>query len=97
MGSLLVPFIPVVSPYDEVKEVIEKLWDWWMEEGKNRERIGETIRRMSFQKMLEVTGIKADPRHVQEPRTNPYIFGKEEDVTGGWERDINEFRKRHQR
>ncbi|MCK9241111.1 dissimilatory-type sulfite reductase subunit alpha [Desulfocurvus sp.] len=97
MGSLLVPFVPVEDPYDEVKEVVENLWDWWMEEGKNRERIGETIRRMSFQKMLEVTGIKADPRHVQEPRTNPYIFWKEEDVTGGWERDINEFRKRHQR
>lgn len=97
MGSLLVPFVPVEEPYDEVKEVVENLWDWWMEEGKNRERIGETIRRMSFQKMLEVTGIKADPRHVQEPRTNPYIFWKEEDVTGGWERDINEFRKRHQR
>ena len=98
MGSLLVPFIEVNAPdYEEVKEVVENLWDWWMEEGKNRERIGETIRRQGFQKMLEVTGIKADARHVQEPRTNPYIFWKEEDVDGGWERDINEFRKRHQR
>jgi len=97
MGSLLVPFVPVEGEYDEVKEVVENLWDWWMEEGKNRERIGETIRRMGFQKMLEVTNIKADARHVQEPRTNPYIFWKEEDVEGGWQRDINEFRKRHQR
>ncbi|NJB69288.1 sulfite reductase alpha subunit [Desulfobaculum xiamenense] len=97
MGSLLVPFVPVEEPYDEVKEVVENLWDWWMEEGKNRERIGETIKRQGFQKLLEVTGIKADPRHVQEPRSNPYIFWKEEDVEGGWDRDINEFRKRHQR
>jgi sulfite reductase alpha subunit len=97
MGSLLVPFVPVEGEYDEVKEVVENLWDWWMEEGKNRERIGETIRRMGFQKMLEVTNIKADARHVQEPRTNPYIFWKEEEVEGGWNRDINEFRKRHQR
>ncbi len=97
MGSLLVPFVPVEGEYDEVKEVIENLWDWWMEEGKNRERIGETIKRMGFQKMLEVTNIQADPRHVQEPRSNPYIFWKEEDVDGGWDRDINEFRKRHQR
>ncbi|BBD09796.1 dissimilatory-type sulfite reductase subunit alpha [Desulfovibrio ferrophilus] len=97
MGSLLVPFVPVQGDYEEVTEVVENLWDWWMEEGKNRERIGETIRRMGFQKMLEVTNIKADARHVQEPRTNPYIFWKEEDVEGGWQRDVNEFRKRHQR
>ena len=33
--------------------------DWWMEEGKNRERVGELIMRQGFQKLLEVTGIKA--------------------------------------
>jgi len=98
MASLLVPFIEVNPPdYDELKEVIENLWDWWMEEGKNRERIGELIRRQGFQKMLEVTGIKADARHVSAPRANPYIFWKEEDVEGGWTRDINVFREKHQR
>jgi sulfite reductase alpha subunit len=97
MGSLLVPFLKVEEPYDEIKEVVENLWDWWMEEGKNRERIGELIKRQGFQKMLEVTGIKAMAQHVKEPRSNPYIFWKEEEVEGGWERDINEFRKHHQR
>lgn len=97
MSSLLVPFVPVEAPYDEVKEVIENIWDWWMEEGKNRERVGETMKRMGFQKLLEVTNRKADPRNVWEPRHNPYIFWKEEDVTGGWTRDIDAYRKRHQR
>jgi len=41
--------------------------------------------------------LDADPRMIQEPRSNPYIFWKEEDVPGGWERDIVEFRKKHQR
>ena len=59
MASLLVPFVPVQKPYTEIKEVIENIWDWWMEEGKNRERVGETIKRLSFQKLLEVTNIKA--------------------------------------
>lgn len=59
MGSLLVPFVPVEAPYTEVKEIIEKIWDWWMEEGKNRERLGETMKRLSFQKLLEVTEIPA--------------------------------------
>jgi sulfite reductase alpha subunit len=55
------------------------------------------IKRQGFQKLLEATGIKAVPQHVQEPRHNPYIFWKAEEVEGGFERDINEFRKYHQR
>ncbi|MBI5590054.1 MAG: dissimilatory-type sulfite reductase subunit alpha [Deltaproteobacteria bacterium] len=97
MGSLLIPFIKVEEPYDEIKEVIEGVWDWWMEEGKNRERLGELIKRQGFQKLLEVTNIEAMPQHVQEPRHNPYIFWREDEVEGGFEREITEFRKYHQR
>ena len=97
ISSLLVPFIKAEEPYDEIKEVIENLWDWWMEEGKNRERIGELMKRQGFQKMLEVTGLKATAQHVKEPRSNPYVFWKEDEVPGGWKGDINEFRKYHQR
>ena len=97
MGSLLVPFVKAEDPYDEIKEVIESIWDWWMEEGKNRERLGELIKRQGFQKLLDVTNIKPVAQHVQEPRTNPYIFWKEDEVEGGWERDVNEFRKHHLR
>lgn len=97
MGSLLVPFIEVTQPYDEVKEVIEKIWDWWMEDGKNRERLGETIRRLSFQRLLEVVGLEAQAVHVKEPRHNPYIFFNEDEVPGGWNRDLEAYRSRHQR
>jgi sulfite reductase alpha subunit len=97
MGSLLVPFIKAEEPYDEIKEVIENIWDWWMEEGKNRERLGELIKRQGFQRLLEATGIDPDPRHVKEPRHNPYIFWKADEVPGGFERDVDEFRKHHQR
>ncbi|MDD4953105.1 MAG: dissimilatory-type sulfite reductase subunit alpha, partial [Desulfovibrionaceae bacterium] len=85
MASLLIPFIKVQEPFDELKELIEGIWDWWMEEGKNRERLGELMKRQGFQKLLEATGVKADARMVSEPRTNPYIFWKAEDVPGGWE------------
>jgi sulfite reductase alpha subunit len=98
MSTLIVPFMKAESPYTEIKEtVIEPIWDWWMEEGKNRERLGELMKRQGFQKLLEVTGFDPDPRMVQEPRTNPYIFWKEEEVEGGWERDIEAFRKKHLR
>lgn len=97
IGSLLVPFMKVKEPYDELKELIEKVWDYWMEEGKNRERVGELIKRNGMQRMLEECGLKAIPQHVSEPRSNPYIFWKEDEVPGGFTGDINEFRKHHQR
>ena len=98
MATLGVPFIKVEPPYTEIKEtVIEPIWDWWMEEGKNRERLGELIKRQGMQKLLEVTGFKAIPQMIQEPRSNPYVFWREDEVPGGWKRDINEFRKYHQR
>ena len=99
MGSLLVPFVEVNpdNEYQAIKDVIEPLWDWWMENGKNRERVGELIKRQGFRRLLEETGIEPVPQHVQEPRTNPYIFWKEEEVEGGWTRDIDKFRKDHLR
>jgi sulfite reductase alpha subunit len=97
MGSLLVPFIKVEEPYDEIKEVIEGIWEWWMEEGKNRERLGELIKRQGLAKAISAVGLTPVPQHVMEPRHNPYIFWKEEDVEGGWDRDIAEYRKHHQR
>jgi sulfite reductase alpha subunit len=99
MGSLLVPFVEVnkENDYAEIKEVIEAIWDWWMEEGKNRERLGELIQRKSFQEFLRVCELDPDPRMVDEPRSNPYIFWKEEEVEGGWTRDIDAFRAKHQR
>lgn len=68
MGSVLVPFVEVQEPYDEIKELIENIWDWWMEEGKNRERVGETMKRLSFQKLLEATNVPAQPCQIKDPR-----------------------------
>jgi len=98
MGVLTIPFMKCVPPYDSIKEnVIEPIWDWWMEEGKNRERLGELIQRQGIKKLLEVLNIPAMPQMVREPRSNPYIFWKEEDVPGGFKRDIDDFRTRHAR
>jgi sulfite reductase alpha subunit len=98
MGSVIIPFIKMSSEdgYKEFKEFLEKLWDWWDEEGKNRERIGELIQRLGYRSMLEAIEIDAIPQMVKEPRSNPYIFFKEEDVEGGWEPDLEAYRARHQ-
>lgn len=97
LGTMTVPFIKVdpENDFEEVVDVIENIWDWWMEQGKNRERLGETMQRVGLPTFLSVMGIDPIPQHVKEPRTNPYVFWREEEVEGGWSRDIKEFRKRH--
>ena len=96
-ATLIVPFVNVSEENDfqDLKDLIEKIWDWWMETGKNRERVGETMQRVGLPTFLKVMEIEPLPQHVKEPRSNPYVFWSEEEVPGGWERDIVEFRKRH--
>ena len=96
-ATLVVPFVKVSAEdeFDTLVEYIEKVWDWWMEVGKNRERVGETMQRIGLPTFLSVMEIEPLPQHVKEPRSNPYVFWKEEEVPGGWERDVVEFRKRH--
>ena len=95
LATLAVPFMRMEPPFDEAKDLVGKIWDWWMEEGKNRERSGELIQRQSIQELLRRTGLKPIPQMVKEPRSNPYVFWSAGEVEGGWTRDIAEFRKRH--
>ena len=97
LGTMIVPFIKMdpENDFEELVDIIEKVWDWWMENGKNRERLGETMQRVGLPTFLRVMEIEPIPQHVKEPRTNPYVFWREEEVEGGWDRDIKEFRKRH--
>ncbi len=96
LSSVVIPFIKMEPPYTEFKEFVEKLWDWWMENGKNRERLGELIQRLSLRELLKAVELEPDPRMVNTPRYNPYIFYDPATVPGGWEHDATEYRKRHQ-
>ena len=96
LSSVVIPFIKMEAPYTEFKGFVEKLWDWWMEEGKNRERLGETIQRLSMREFLKAVELEPDPRMINTPRFNPYIFYDPATVPGGWEHDGAAFRQRHQ-
>lgn len=96
LSTVIVPFMRLEPPYDNLKELVDKVWDFWMENGKNRERLGELIQRIGLNRFIvDILGLKPIPQHVREPRANPYVFWKEEEVEGGWQRDVAEFRKRH--
>jgi len=97
MSILTIPFMECEAPFDNIKEVVEKVWDWWPEEGKNRERLGELIQRQGVNKLLEILEIPPMPQMVTEPRSNPYIFWKEDDVPDEKGRSIESYRTRHAR
>ena len=96
MSTLIIPFVKMEYPYEEFKDFVDLMWDWWMEEGKNRERLGELIQRQGLAHyIIDILGREPIPQHVREPRSNPYPFWKEEEVPGGWTRDLAAFRARH--
>jgi sulfite reductase alpha subunit len=73
LATLVIPFIKmdVENDFEEYKECLEKCWDWWMEEGKNRERIGESMQRIGLNNFLKIIEVEPIPQHVKEPRSNP--------------------------
>ncbi len=97
LATLTIPFMYAKHPYESQKALARKVHEWWIEEGKNRERLGELIQRMTLKTFLEKIEIPPMPQMIKEPRSNPYVFFKESEVPGGWKRDINEYRKRHPR
>jgi sulfite reductase alpha subunit len=70
----LIPFMKVKPPYTELKELMYKLLDWWDENGRAKERIGETIYRIGAGKFLHEVGLDPLPTMVKAPRNNPFWF-----------------------
>jgi sulfite reductase alpha subunit len=77
LSSVLVPFIEMKPPYEDIKELAEAIWEFWGEHGKSRERVGEFIQRVGLGTFLDEIGLDAAPEMIAHPRTNPYIFFEE--------------------
>ena len=76
LASVLVPFVPEDELMDTLKELISRVWEFWDEYGKNRERVGELIQRVGMSNFLDAIGLDPIPQMVSAPRDNPYIFFK---------------------
>jgi sulfite reductase alpha subunit len=74
LSSVMVPFLEIEPPYDDIKELAEAIMELWSEHGNNRERVGEFIQRVGMGNFLEQIGLDPVPEMVMHPRTNPYIF-----------------------
>jgi sulfite reductase alpha subunit len=74
LSSVMVPFMKLEPPYQELKDLIERIWDFWGENGKNRERCGELMQRIGLGNFLEEIELDPIPQMVSHPRDNPYVF-----------------------
>jgi len=83
VGSLLswviVPFIKMDDDYENLKELIENIIEWWDDNAKPRERIGELIEVKGMRPFLEAIGVDPQPQQVKEPRKDPFFFWSESD------------------
>jgi len=77
LSSVIVPFMKMDPPYQEFKDLISEIWDFWDEHGENRERIGEMIVRIGKGNFVEEVGLDPIPEMISEPRSNPYVFYEE--------------------
>lgn len=80
LSSVIVPFMKMEPPYDAFKELVAKIMDWWDENAKPRERVGELINRLGMRTFLRAVGLKPVPQMVKAPRANPYVFFWPEDI-----------------
>ena len=71
LSSVIIPFMKMEPPYTELKELLRKIWDWWDENGKPRERVGELIEKVGLRVFLKAVGIKPAPQMINRPRSNP--------------------------
>lgn len=80
LSWVIVPFMKMEPPYNEIKDLTRKMWEWWDEHGKNRERIGELIERKGMRNFLEAIGLDPHPVMIKEPRRDPFYFWKPEEL-----------------
>ncbi|OGO01132.1 MAG: sulfite reductase, dissimilatory-type subunit alpha [Chloroflexi bacterium RBG_13_52_14] len=74
LSSVLIPFVKVQPPYTEIKQLWEKIVEWWDENGKARERLAELIDRMGMPAFLKAIDVEPCPQMIYTPRANPYYF-----------------------
>ncbi len=77
LSSVIVPFVKMEAPFQEIKDLCENIWDIWCEEGKARERVGEFIQRVGMGNFLEAIEVEPVAEMVAHPRENPYVFYEE--------------------
>ena len=75
LGSVMVPFMKMETQedIDAFIDLVDRMIDWWSENGLDHERIGECIERIGIQQFLQAVELEANIDMVAHPRDNPYF------------------------
>ena len=87
LGEDATKFLDIEEDIEDLKGLVEDIWDLWCEEGKARERVGEFIQRIGMGNFLDAIGLEPEAEMVAHPRENPYVFY---DQSGDGEDDEDE-------
>lgn len=85
LSWVIIPFMKLdkEDDYQNLKDFLELVWEWWDENAKVRERLGELIYRKGMAAFLKAVELDPIPQMVNHPRENPYYFWYPEDFNGG--------------
>ncbi len=82
-GKVIFPFIKATPPdYTELLQAYDKLCQVYDDHGKNKERIGDMIQRLGFDKFLELCGVEVSTMHFSSPRRNTFYHWDAAEVGG---------------
>ncbi|MBF0340966.1 MAG: dissimilatory-type sulfite reductase subunit alpha [Magnetococcales bacterium] len=75
LGSVMVPFMKMTTDedVDAFIDLVDRMIDYWSENGLDHERVGECIERVGIQQFLDAVGLEATVEMVAHPRDNPYF------------------------
>jgi dissimilatory sulfite reductase alpha subunit len=79
MSWVIVPFMAMEAPYEPFIDLIGRIHEWWSENGKNRERVGELMLRLGMRNFFLGVDLPAPAQTVRTPRANPFFFWHAED------------------
>lgn len=73
VGFVLVPFIPVADDdYTAVGDIFGAFLEFWADNAKKKERVGDFIARVGPLKILRELGLEAQPQILLSPKRNVY-------------------------
>jgi sulfite reductase alpha subunit len=82
-GKVVFPFIKATPPdYQDLVRAYDKLCQVYDEQGRKKERIGDMIHRIGFDKFLEMCEVEVSTMHFSTPRRNTFYHWDEVEVGG---------------
>ena len=82
-GKVIFPFIKATPPdFKELVKAYDKICEVYDEHGKKKERIGDMIHRLGFDKYIELCGVEPTSMNFLSPRRNTFYHWHDEELGG---------------